>query len=165
MARFVFKLEGVLRHRQFVERQRQRELAELESQMSVLQNALRDLDQRTQSNTDDLRRNHLVGRLDLNYLAAHRRYVIATQRQAMELAQQMGLLQRQIDQARSALAESAKQRKIIEKLREKQWERWKADEDRREMIDLDEAAIQLSYAAAQAQADAQRAMASDREAS
>lgn len=147
MARFVFKLEGVLRHRQFVERQRQRELADLQSQMNTLHNALRDLDQRAQANVDDLRRNHLVGRLDLNYLATHRRYMLAVQQQAMELARQMAVLQRQIDQARAALAEAARQRKVIEKLRERQWERWKADQDRSEMNQLDEVGMQMSQPA------------------
>jgi flagellar FliJ protein len=144
MARFVFKLEGVLRQRLYAERERQRALAVLRQQMTDLQNALRALNGSVQTANDDIRANHLTGKLDMNFLAAHRRYLVAVQRQGMELAQRMALLQRQVDEARQALAEAAMQRKIIEKLREKQLERWKADQSRRETADLDEIAMQLS---------------------
>jgi flagellar export protein FliJ len=49
-----------------------------------------------------------------------------------------------LDDARRALAEAAKQRKIIEKLRERQFERWREDQARRETAWLDEAGTQLA---------------------
>jgi flagellar export protein FliJ len=50
-----------------------------------------------------------------------------------------------VDEARAQLAEAAKQRKIIEKLREQQFERWKADQAKRELAQLDEIGMQLAY--------------------
>lgn len=144
MAKFVFKLEGVLRQRTFVERERQRALAVVRQQMSDLQESLRRLNGSVQATNDDVRANRLTGTLDLNFLAAHRRYLVAVQRQGMELAQRMALVQRQVDEAQQALAEAAMQRKVIEKLREKQLERWKAEQARKEMEALDEVAMQLS---------------------
>ncbi len=143
MARFVFKLQGVLRQRELIERQRQREMAELQGQMTLLEQALRDLNGSVQTSTDDLRANHLTGKLDMNFLAAHRRYLVAMQRQGMELAQRMALLQRQMNESREQLAEAAKQRKVMEKLREKQLERWKVEESRRELAEMDEVAMLL----------------------
>ena len=145
MARFTFKLQAVLHHRELIEREKQRELAKVQGQMVLLQEELRSLNQQMQETTQELVRDHLIGKLDLSYLAAHRRYVAATQRRAMELVQKMALVQRQVDEARAALAEAAKQCKIMEKLREKQMERWQQDQFRHEMAELDEIGTQLAF--------------------
>jgi flagellar export protein FliJ len=50
-----------------------------------------------------------------------------------------------VDAAQAALAEAAKQRKIIEKLKEKSFERWRAEQARKEMMEADEIAMQMSY--------------------
>src|SRR5687768_14530971 len=120
MAKFVFQLAAVLRHRELAEEQRQRELAIQQAAMTRLEGELRRLNESMHATANDLRDNHLTGRLDMNFLAAHRRYTIAVQRQAMELVQKMAVQQRLVDEARRALAEAAKQRKIMEKLRERE---------------------------------------------
>lgn len=145
MARFEFKLEGVLRHRLNVERGRQRELALAQAQMQRLEGALRALDVAAREATDDLRSNQLFGRLDMGFIAAHRRFVAAMQQKAMAVVKEMAALQPQLDAARVALAEAAKQRKIIEKLKEKQQERWRAEISRKEAEELDEIGMQLSF--------------------
>jgi flagellar protein FliJ len=160
MARFVFKLAGVLKQRLHVERQRQRDLAERHAHLGQLQQQLRQLNERVQATNDDVRSNRLTGTLDMSFLAAHRRFLAAMQRGAVEVVQRMAVAQRQVDEALAALAEAAKQRKVIEKLREKQLERWRAEQDRREAADLDEVSMQISYhdmAQAQAQHDAEGA--------
>ena len=144
MAKFVFKLEGVLRQREHVEKEKQRALAVVQAQMTQLQGELRALNETVQSSTDDLRQNRLTGRLDLHFLAAHRRFTLATQRKAMNLVQKMALVQRSVDEAQQALLEAVKQRKAIEKLREKHHERWKADVARKEAAQLDEISMQMS---------------------
>lgn len=146
MARFVFQLEGVLRHRKHLEQQRQRELALVQAQMATLQAELRSMDQSVQAATSDVRQNHLVGKLDLSFLAAHRRFTAAMQRKAMALMQRMALVQRQVDEAVKALMEAAKQRKVMEKLRERNQERWRADLNRRELIEQDDISMRLAYA-------------------
>ncbi len=145
MAKFLFQFDGVLRQREHVETQRQRELAIVQQEMTKLQNDLRQLNDSVQGSTDDLRNNHLTGRLDLNFLAAHRRFMLAMQRKGDGLVQQIASVQKRLDVAQAALAEAAKQRKIMEKLREKSFERWKADLSRKEMIETDEIAMQMGY--------------------
>ena len=142
--KFDFPLDGVLRHREHVEREKQRDLARLQNEMRQSQDALRQLNQSAQGNVADVRDNRLLGRLDLGFLAAHRRYMAAVQRKGMAMAQRMGLLQRDIDQAQKALAEAARQRKIMEKLREKQKARWLADLTRKEAAELDEVSMRLA---------------------
>ena len=145
MAKFVFKFDGVLRQREHVETQRQRELAVIQQEMSRLQAELKSLNDSVEGSTNDLRNNHLTGQLDLNFLAAHRRFMLAMQRKAMGLVQQIAAVQKRVDVAQAALAEAAKQRKIMEKLKEKSFERWRADVARKEMMEADEIAMQMSY--------------------
>jgi flagellar FliJ protein len=145
MARFVFKLEGVLRHRLEIERGKQRALAVVRAQMTELETQLRDLDRRAQESTQDIRNNRLTGVLDMQFLGAHRRFMIAMQRQAMEIVQRMAGVKRKVDDAQRELLEAAKQRKVIEKLKERQQERWRADMNRSEAHQLDEIGMQLGY--------------------
>ena len=145
MPRFIFQLQAVLKHRKNLEQQRQRELAVVLAQMQQLQDQLRALDHSVQDATADLRTNHMVGPIDLSFITAHRRFVLGVQARAMGLVQKMALLQRQVDQARAALAEAAKARKIMEKLRERHFERWKAALGARELAELDEIGMQLAY--------------------
>ena len=145
MARFVFQLEGVLRHRERIEKDRMRELALAQTEMARLQGELNSLDQEVRQSTTDVRENHLVGRLDMSYLAAHRRYMLGMQRKALALAQKMAAQQKQVEDARQALLEAAKQRKILEKLCERQQHRWAARQALHEAHALDELTTQLSH--------------------
>lgn len=144
MARFVFKLEGVLRHRERIEQDRQRELAIVQADMVQLQNELRAFNGEVQRNVAAAR-GQLVGKLDMGYLAAHRRYMLGMQRKVHDLAQRMAAQQQRVDEARRSLVEATKQKKILEKLRERQQERWAAEQNRREAGALDELTTQLSY--------------------
>lgn len=145
MARFVFKLEGVLRQRELMEQAKQRELALKQRQYVELEGALQQLQSAVQMANQDVRENRLVGRLDMSFLAAHRRFLSGMQRRAVELVQRLALAQRGVADARAELAEAAKQRKVMEKLREKQFARWRAEQERRELAQLDEVGMQLAY--------------------
>jgi flagellar export protein FliJ len=145
MAHFIFKLDGVLRHRKNIEHERQRELAVVRTRMTLLEQQLAALDAEVKASNDGVREKHLTGPLDLTFLAAHRRYLAATHRRALELAQKMAGVQRQVDAARQALAEAARDRKVLEKLRENQQEIWRQSLKQREMAEQDEITMQMSY--------------------
>ena len=145
MPRFKFQLEGVLEHRKNLEEEKQRALAAVLGEMQRLKNELADLDQVARGAVADLRENRLTGALDMSFLAAHRRFTGSVQRRAVAIAQKMALVQRQIDEARATLAAAAKDRKIIEKLRERQLERWHSQQHRQEMEELDDIGMQLAF--------------------
>jgi flagellar FliJ protein len=153
MARFVFKLEGVLRHRERIEQERQRELAVVQAEMVQLQSELRGFNTEVQSNVAGAR-NQLVGKLDMSYLAAHRRYMLGMQRKIHDLAQRMATQQQRVEEARRALTEATRQKKILEKLRERQHARWTLEQNRKEAAALDELSTQLSYQSLVAQSEA-----------
>ena len=145
MAKFVFKLDGVLKHRTNIEHQRKRELAVVQAQMTALDGELRALDSSVRASVEDLRTNRLVGKIDLSFLAAHRRYSIAMQRKAMGIAEKMAAIQVHVDRARRNLSEASKQRKILEKLRERLLARWTEAVERRDVAEMDEIAMQLGH--------------------
>src|SRR3954469_21577836 len=120
MAQFKFKLAAVLRHRESVEKERQRDYALALARQKEIEDQLKALDQTMQSTNDDVRQNHLVGRLDVSFITAHRRFLLGMRQKAIELVAAMNKVQREVEAARQALAEAAKQRKILEKLRETQ---------------------------------------------
>ena len=126
MPKFVFQLEGVLRHRKTLEEQRQRELGVAQTELAKMQAELRSMDEAAQGVSSDVRDNRLTGTLDMAFLAAHRRYVLAMQRKALALAQRMAAQQQAVDAAR------------------RQLERWRSDHARREGADLDEVNMQLA---------------------
>src|SRR5947207_13142923 len=145
MARFKFQLAGVLEHRKNIEEEKQRALAMVQMQMQRLKDELQDLDRVARGAIADLRENRLTGQLDMSFLAAHRRFTGSVQRKAMAIVQKMALVQREIDAARAGLSAAAKQRKIIEKRREKQLARCKEQRNRAENEEVDDIGMQLAF--------------------
>jgi flagellar protein FliJ len=146
MPRFVFKLESVLRQRLRIERQRQRDLALAMEQMRQLEQELRSLNNSMQATAEQLRRGHLIGRLDMGLLAAHRRYAAAMQRKGQALVQRLAAMQPQLAAKRAEVIEAAKRRKAIELLKQRRFEQWQAEESRREQAALDEVSNQMFFA-------------------
>ncbi|HSV16086.1 MAG TPA: flagellar export protein FliJ [Tepidisphaeraceae bacterium] len=145
MATFVFKLHGVLRHREMIEQEKQRAFAVAQAEKAAAQAEIKRLDETVQQALADLRANHLTGSLNLSFLAAHRRFMLAMQRQGLVLMQKVQDAQKKVDAAQTELAEAAKQRKIMDKLRERQHERWQLEISRKELAQLDEVAMQMSF--------------------
>jgi flagellar protein FliJ len=145
MARFEFGLEGVLQQRKNAEHVAQRECATAQHALVALQDKLRRLDEGVRQVSDDVRANHLTGPIDVSFITAHRRYLLSMERAAIDLARQIADAQAQVQKAQAALVESAKQRKTIEKLRDKQFERWMAGQLKRENGTLDEAGMQIAF--------------------
>jgi flagellar FliJ protein len=144
MPKFVFRLQAVLRHRKAIEQEKQRDLAVAVARFAELEGQLKALESSMRETNDDVRRNRLTGRLDVAFITAHRRFLLGMQRKALDLATRMAAAQKDVDAARAALAEAAKQRMVLDKLRDKQHTRWREDLERKELADLDEVGMQLA---------------------
>jgi flagellar export protein FliJ len=145
MAKFVFPLQPLLAHRERTEQERQRDLAIVAAELVSARFELQRVEAGVRDALDDLRQNHLVGKIDLPYLAAHRRFMLAMQRQGAVKAQAVKVAQAKVDAAQRLLAEAAKQRKAIETLREQQRDRWADAQARHEAVAADEVAMQMAY--------------------
>ncbi len=144
MAKFNFKLGTVLRQRELLEQERQRDFAAAQGRLVAEQAELKRLDETVQLALADLRTNQLVGTLNLSFLAAHRRFMLAMQRQGIAQLAKVEAARKVMETARVALMEAAKQTKIIEKLRDRQLAAWNEAAARKETADLDEVATQMS---------------------
>lgn len=144
MPKFEFNLQAVLTVREHAEKERQRALGVLLAQMKSLEDELTALDQANKSSAEDLRDSRLIGPIDLAFLAGHRRYVLANERKARTVLQKMALLQREIEQARALLVEAARDRKVVEKLRERKLDAWRQNLARMEQQEIDEVGSKLT---------------------
>ncbi len=144
MPKFTFKLSGVLEHRKQVERQRQREVAVAQQKILSIQAEIDALSAVKRSSSAQLRRGGV--HLTAAALAAHQRFASAMRHKAASLHRQMSDARRELDAAQIVLLEAAKQRKIMEKLRERELERWTETQRKRESAEADEVARQMHKA-------------------
>lgn len=142
MARFRFNLEAVLTQRRAQEKERQREVAALESEKRALENELRGCQRGIEAAREDLRSVLApvggpgvidLGGVRLQSKAAFQLGVKA-QLTALRLA---GAMQR-TEAARARLLEAARARRAVELLREKRFAEWRRDQDKREAASVDE---------------------------
>jgi flagellar FliJ protein len=145
MPKFVFPLEGVLKQRRYLEQEAQRDLAMCRQELQLAQQELRALELEVHQSKQDMRKNRLLGSINLHFLAAHRRYVISRERKALEIATKIASATKRVEQAQRLLVEASKQRKVIEKLRERAFERFKVGIEKREANALDELTVQQAY--------------------
>ena len=148
--RFTFKLEAVLEQRKHVERQRQREVAAAQQRVLSAQAEVDALAAVKRASAKDLR----SGSLTPATLAAHQRFAAATRQKGATLRHSLADAKRDLAAAQHALIEAAKQRKVMEKLREREQSRWLEQERRREQVEADEiAAARRASSAAVAAGD------------
>lgn len=144
MPTFRFNLQAVLEQRERIEDERQRALGELLAKMAEHEREIQALDQTVKSAAQDLRDNRLVGKVDVAFIAGHRRFVLSVERKASAIIQKMALLQREIDQARQLLIAAARDVKVIEKLRERKLAAWKAKLATAEQNEIDEVGARVA---------------------
>jgi len=145
MAKFHFDLEGVLKQCKNAEQVAQRDVAVLQLRLVELQTQLQNLDQEVKSVAEEMRQNNLIGKIDIRLITTHRRWQIAMERKALEIAKQIAEQQAKVAKAQAILAAAARDHKAIERLREKQLAAFNAKEAKRELDLLDEAGMQIAY--------------------
>ncbi len=142
MARFTFELDAVLEHRAMLEREKQLVVAGLETQRLEAEERIRSYQAAIAAGKDDLRE-RLAGAKDgaavdlrpVRAQAAAALHLVGRARQAvLHLA---GVHQR-LSAARLELLEATTRRKAVEVLKHRRYERWRAEERRREDAALDE---------------------------
>jgi flagellar export protein FliJ len=145
MARFIFTLQTVLEQREHEERLAQLALAEAQLVLVQLEERLAKLDAEVNDANRELREQHLMGPVKVDFISAHRRYLATMKLNVIQLVQSMADARLEIEQRQRKLATAVQHRKAIELLRDRQKARWQADQDKRELDLLDEAAMQIAF--------------------
>ncbi|MHC4828252.1 MAG: flagellar export protein FliJ [Planctomycetota bacterium] len=149
MAKFVFRLEPLLKARRRAEEKEQLAVAELERQRLALADTLRR-HQRNITHGKESLRGSLAGTLDMRSLRLEAGAALHLVRKAQQVVLQLaGLGQRQ-ETARARLIEATKRRRALELLKERRFDEWKTRLGKAEDAQIDEL---VTNAAARKEAD------------
>jgi len=136
--RFEFRLEALLKIRKQAEDACKRAVADRLRSIGVVQGEIAVLQDQIRSEIGAFRRTHAVGRLDVTQVMRHRHWLIHLHQGALMGHARLAELQRRLQEDRAALAETRKRVRILEKLKERQYERYRRDLDRAEVRQNDE---------------------------
>lgn len=143
---FVFRFETMLKIRRQREDHHKRVVGQRLRQVGEARQHLESLQHQIQAEVDAMRRVQQPGTIDMQQAVRHRHWLGHLHKGALEMQARIQFLETRLAQERATLAEAAKQRKILEKLRERQADRHRQAVDRREMLELDEmATIRFVY--------------------
>lgn len=142
MSRFRFRLATLLRLRELARDERRAELAQAYRAKDLLEEQERTIEQHLASLRDVARRAGGPGPINVDQLMEARRFetVLLAQQQDIRLKQQM--IDAEVERRRLALVEANREVQVLENLRGRQYERHRAEENRREIKQLDEIAQQ-----------------------
>lgn len=136
--RFRFRFETMLKLRRQREDEQKRIVGERLAQIAQVRDEIARLEQLTTGSMDSIRAIQQPGRIDLQQAIAQRAWAAHLHKAALDAQSRLGGLEAKLAQERAALAEAAKQRRILEKLREHQWERHRVEEQRAEVRTVDD---------------------------
>jgi flagellar FliJ protein len=137
MAHFVFRFETLLEQRQRVEDDRQRDLARLLRQRMILESELTRM-QQTITQSKHLLADSLVGKVNLDLVANFTRYSGQATQRARQIVVKLAAMQNQVQASRQRLLDATRARRALELLRDRHFQQWKRQEQRRETRRLDE---------------------------
>lgn len=142
MGRFKFRLATLLKLRESTRDERRRALAQAMEAMQILQGRIADVQAEQQRAIEESRGKQHAGAVDVDHLMQLHRYQWQLKLDERVLNEQLRKVADEVEKRRLALVEADRQVKTLEKLRERQLERYRFEEERRESIRLDEIANQ-----------------------
>lgn len=157
MPKFRFNLQAVLKQRLAIERQKQLAVAALEQQRMALEEEIRAYQGSLEREKGDLRdaltrersADYAQG-VDLRGVRMQANAALHLVAKAQQAVLRLAAVHRKLDAARLELLSATKGRKGVETLRERRYEAWTQDENRREAGALDELAVMRAARASSA---------------
>ncbi|MCA9299477.1 MAG: flagellar export protein FliJ [Phycisphaerales bacterium] len=138
---FRFRFQVVLEQRERQERDRQTVVAGLERERLDAERVLRDIQRRIVEEGERLRAS-VQGAVRGADVRLQRGAAIGLEVKARDQAIRLAGILKKLKDARAALVEASKARRAMELLRDRQLEAWKAEQARRDRIEMDEIATQ-----------------------
>jgi len=137
--KFKYRLQALLKVKEHIERERQKEHA---SALHKVHRQNRELDQLDQSRDISLssQRDHMKSRLCVAEMLVYSRYLARLKRERLAGAELLKLLEREAEKKRTDLVEASKERRILEKLKERQASKHHAEIERTLTKESDEIA-------------------------
>lgn len=142
MAKFIFRLDPLLKLREASRQQRRLDLAEAFHAEQILQEQAQQLAQDIHDVVLRSRVSASPGHVNVDELRDTHRYRLVLEAQQAVMKQRIEQIAAEVEKRRDALAEADKEVRVLEKLRERQLSEHTAAELRRELMELDEGAAQ-----------------------
>jgi flagellar FliJ protein len=140
MAKFRFELQAVLNARLRAEELQQRRVAELEASRRKLEDGLRARQARIGESRAQLR-GRLMGAIDPSMLRGQANASLAGMRDAQRVVLELAGIHRRLQSVMAELRAASRDRRAVEILKERRFEDWRREQDRREQAELDEIAV------------------------
>ncbi len=144
MAKFRFRLQSLLRLRELARDQRRAELAQAYQAEAILAAQQQELEGLRERIVQEQAKAAGPGPVDVERLLECRRYEMLIHSQQRQLKAKQEMVEQEIQRRQQAAVEADRQVRLLERLRERQQQRHRFEEQRREIKQLDEAA-QLRY--------------------
>ena len=141
MKRFKFRLATLLRLRQSVRDERRAALAQAYRAEEILRGQHQQLAKQLEETTRHCQEASSPGPVDVDRVLEGRRYELLLRSQEQELGRQQQSVEAEIENRRVALAEANREVRVLEKLRDRQLERHRQEENRQEIKELDDVAV------------------------
>jgi flagellar FliJ protein len=132
-----FKLQSVLNYRSILEEQAQQALALSQQQQQELTAAIATQQQELNDQDEALKQRQEQG-LTIAEIDIYESRISHCRQCSAQLQQQLTRLERKIVKQREALLETARDRQVMDKLKERQDAEFRHQEERKERIQLDE---------------------------
>lgn len=138
---FQFRLEVVERVRRQVLDHQRRAMAHAQRRVEATEALVADVSRQLREWTCMTREAKRGGRLDVSTLRSQQFHRGWLADQAIRAQTELSAQRASLLDERRKVAEAAKQLRVIEKLRKRQWRRFRVEENRREQMELDEIAL------------------------
>jgi flagellar protein FliJ len=135
---FKFRAEPVLKLRQQAEQAALRRLAEARSRVTGIEDQIRALRGQLAEQDRLVRQGMLTGTIDIQYMSLYRRHVMALHRRIVDHAATLRTAMLEFQQARGSALEARKRRRVLDKLKDKFYARYRAEQNRVEQREMDE---------------------------
>jgi flagellar export protein FliJ len=138
MAKFKFRLQPVLEQRGREEKDRMREVGELERKRMAIEADIRASQSRIVEGRDAVVAALSIGRVDLGAARLQSAATLRHDQEARRGVLEMAAVMQQLEAARGRLIRAAARRRAIELLRDRELERYRIEENRRENVAMDD---------------------------
>ena len=145
MKKFTFRFTTLLKLREADRDQRRSEFADAQRALEMIDDRIAELEQEMKAARQVIQSTASVGEVAVDVLLDNQRYELMLLAERKSVDPQRAQVAEETDRRRLALVESDRQVKTLEKLREKQQQRHRAEQDQRMTKQLDEVA-QRSFA-------------------
>lgn len=136
--RFTFRFETMLRIRLQREDEQKRIVADRLREITEVQNHMISLDKQIRDELQSIRVGRQPGTIEMQQVIRHRQWLGCLHKGVLEAQAKMRFLEAELARERVDLAEAAKQRRILEKLKERQRDQYRNEQDRLESLAADD---------------------------